>query len=698
MANDNIQIKPISSPYNFVPLNKQVLIPDWCDKISQDVPFSDGEDGSITITLHNTTPIYIKGGVDKDDCLMSCVEVDGRKRFFLPATSLKGMLRSVLEILSFSQMEQFDNDYIGFREFDTHSPLRNEFSTAMENASCGWLHADDEDTYWIEDCGDIETVPLSDVDNMKTGTSINGKILIHTGKMQGKKVAYLFSENGINRLTVEKSVFEKFLSVYKPSPIGSHETYLKEMEERMQKDKKQRKDDVIRAFLRSGGRLPVFFSKLNGKVMFIGLSRQFRYPMKHSIAEGVKQEICVPKGVSRPIDMAKCIFGFTTSEDSLRGRVQVGHAFCKDAADNYLKVKGVLGQPHPSFYPLYVKQDKNGSFFTYETDGYEIAGRKRYRVHADNAITEIPQGNGNEKVMTKLSLLPESNRFEFKIHVHNLRPVETGALLSALTFHNAKSCHHLIGMGKSFGYGKLEIDEITLKGFSKTEKEYLQVFETFMKNFDANWLQSPQLRMLFAIAEDHGGNDRIKTMNLSDFKGYKINSNYQQAKLHEPERTVESLFTPLELKKNILSALYQGAQSLNAQEKYADALGVYKTIQKELLPLSDTDVEEAIRTLQEKVEQQQSQLEEANRKLLEQQIADEKAAAQARVMKMNFEQYLESVPLSSPAAFKGKIERDWVHIHGELSVEEKNLAKKKVETYLSSASKKVQKRWSGFTI
>jgi len=613
MTKDTKQIRPISSPYNFVPLNGRVLIPDWCDKISQDVPFSDGEDGTITVTLHNTTPIYIKGGMDKSDYLMSCVEVNGSRRFFLPATSVKGMLRSVLEILTFSQMEQFDSDYIGFREFNTKSPLNKEFSAAMENVSCGWLYADDEDTYWIEDCGEIETVPLKEVQKSETGSSSNkGKILIHTGEMRGKKVAYLFPENGANRIMVEKPVFEKFLSVYKPSPVGRHETFLKAEEECM--NKKTRKDDVIRSLLRSGNRLPVFFSKLNGKVMFIGLSRYFRYPMKHSIAEGVKQEICVPDGVSRPIDMAKCIFGFTSSDDSLRGRVQIGHAFCKNSVVNFIEKKGILGQPHPSFYPLYVKQDRNGSFLTYDNNGYEIAGRKRYRVHADDVITEMPQGNKNENVMTSLRLLSEHNCFEFKIHVHNLRPVETGALLSSLTFHNTKSCHHLIGMGKSFGFGKLEIDEITLSGFSRTDKEYMQAFETFMKTFDAKWLQSPQLCMLRAIAEDHRDKNTIKTMNLSEFKDYKINSNYQKAKLNESEKAIESLYTPLEIKKNNLAARYQKAQSLNAQEKYAEALEEYKEIKKNLSPLSDEDVEEAIRLLPEKIERQRSQQEETIQK------------------------------------------------------------------------------------
>jgi len=695
MANETKQVNQIRAPYNFVPLNKQVFIPGWCDRISQDVPFSDGEDGTIEVTLHNTTPLYIKNGMDENSP-MAYVDDHGIRRYFLPATSIKGMLRSVLEILTFSQMDTFDDDYIGYREFHTKSPLHKEYSTAMAEVRCGWLYAVNEDTIWIDDCGEPETISLSEkinnipVKNLPTGSEIGGKILIQTGEMRGKNVAYLFPKEGGFRKPVEKSVFEKFLSVYKPSPVRQDETYLRED---ARNNPKAKKDDVIRAALRKGRRLPVFFTQKNGDVVFIGLSRQFRYPMKYSISAGVRHE-----GISCPIDMAKCIFGYTLPQHSLRGRVQIGHAFCKENIENFETKRGVLGQPHPSFYPLYVKQDSNGSFKTYNNEGYEIAGRKRYRVHADNAITQIPQGNNKENVMTTLSLLPRGNSFSFKIHLHNLRPAETGAILSALTFHGTKSCHHVIGMGKSYGYGKLEIDEIVLRGLDRSVKEYMQVFETCMTKFNSQWLQSPQLCMLRAIAEDHGVNDNIGTMELAEFRNYKNNNNYYLAKLQESVKAITSLVTPLEAKRNKMLTQYKEAQQLNSDGKFEEALEIYSTIQKVLFPIVDPEVEEMILRLQSQVDdlrQQQQAKAQAER---EQQAAAEKTAAQERIQNMTFAQFLEGVKMSSPAAFKGKIEREWVDVRGALTDEEKNLVKMKVETYLSDASKKEQKRWSGFTI
>ena len=52
----------LTSPYNFVPLNSKVYIPDWYGLVSQDIPFEDGEDGYIELTWHNDSPLFIRNG------------------------------------------------------------------------------------------------------------------------------------------------------------------------------------------------------------------------------------------------------------------------------------------------------------------------------------------------------------------------------------------------------------------------------------------------------------------------------------------------------------------------------------------------------------------------------------------------------------------------------------------------------------
>ena len=102
--------KPIKSPYNFVPLNKQVYIPDWWDKVSHDIPFEDGIDGSIEVTWKNISPLFIRdASVGKGEFSMHIADQNGTRRYFIPGASLKGMLRSVISILSFGKMEQYEN-------------------------------------------------------------------------------------------------------------------------------------------------------------------------------------------------------------------------------------------------------------------------------------------------------------------------------------------------------------------------------------------------------------------------------------------------------------------------------------------------------------------------------------------------------------------------------------------------------------
>ena len=103
---------PIPSPYNFVPLSDQVFFPEWWEQASMDVPFSDGISGTLKLKVTAKTPIYIRNGgahpegkarlEDKDYIDFFRVHPGGP--YAIPGTSLKGMLRAVLEIASFGKI------------------------------------------------------------------------------------------------------------------------------------------------------------------------------------------------------------------------------------------------------------------------------------------------------------------------------------------------------------------------------------------------------------------------------------------------------------------------------------------------------------------------------------------------------------------------------------------------------------------
>mgnify|MGYP004653319023 FL=1 len=530
----------IKAPYNFVPINHEVYIPSWGKQISMDVPFSDGEDGLIEVELQNNTPLFIRNGAgasacDKEEYSAHITLPNGEKRYFLPGSSLKGMLRSVMEILAFARLKEdsYNDDFFGFRRFGgNNDPLQTEYIKQMnEGVCCGWLRYDyKRDEYLLDDCGifdsntcrisietlrevyprykNVEDMNALDKNDVLGYPDIDGRTLVCTGKMKSKKHEYLFDKVKNEDIHVDSDVIVKFKTVYKPSDY---------------------KDNLYKK-LNKGERIAVFFKKDNhGKVSVIGLTRNFRYPYKYRISDCIVQP-----NVGEGPDLVDCIFGYVNKEDALKGRVHVGNAFANETVIEDNMVKGVLGQPSASYYPLYLRQVNEGKYTTYN-DEAEMAGRKRYRVHAPNALTD-PKYNGNENVVTEMKPLPAGTTFKLLISVHNLRPIEVGALLSALTFHGTEGPCHNIGQGKSFGFGSLRIKKLELKNFKYDEHAYLKDFEWEMSKFyDSNhpgelWANSDIVKTLLSIAAEHANADELELMNLQGYKDYRKNDKYSTLK------------------------------------------------------------------------------------------------------------------------------------------------------------------------
>lgn len=592
----------IKAPYNFVPINHEVYIPSWGKQISMDVPFSDGEDGLIEVELQNNTPLFIRNGVgasacDKEEYSAHITLPNGEKRYFLPGSSLKGMLRSVMEILALARLKEdsYNDDFFGFRRFGgNNDPLQTEYIKQMnEGVCCGWLRYDyKRDEYLLDDCGifdsntcrisietlrevyprykNVEDMNALDKNDVLGYPDIDGRTLVCTGKMKSKKHEYLFDKVKNEDIHVDSDVIVKFKTVYKPSDY---------------------KDNLYKK-LNKGERIAVFFKKDNhGKVSVIGLTRNFRYPYKYRISDCIVQP-----NVGDGPDLVDCIFGYVNKEDALKGRVHVGNAFANEAVIEDNIVKGVLGQPSASYYPLYLRQVNEGKYTTYN-DEAEMAGRKRYRVHAPNALTD-PKYNGNENVVTEMKPLPAGTTFKLLISVHNLRPIEVGALLSALTFHGTEGPCHNIGQGKSFGFGSLRIKKLELKNFKYDEHAYLKDFEWEMSKFyDSNhpgelWANSDMVKTLLSIAAEHANAEELELMKLKEYGDYRKNDKYSTLK----EATVNAkafvdIRDVLKVRADVieqnLKALKQKEQCETANDCsvcdaiLAQAIDDYETLKKE---------------------------------------------------------------------------------------------------------------------
>ena len=101
----------IPSPYNFVPLWDKIFFPGWASQVSMDIPFSDGISGCLEITIQAETDLYTRNsGTIKDSKeWQDFFEViPGSGQYALNGSTVKGMLRSIIEIASFGKFRQLD--------------------------------------------------------------------------------------------------------------------------------------------------------------------------------------------------------------------------------------------------------------------------------------------------------------------------------------------------------------------------------------------------------------------------------------------------------------------------------------------------------------------------------------------------------------------------------------------------------------
>lgn len=543
----------ITAPYNFVPLNEKVFIPTWHDKVSQDIPFEDGEDGYIEVAWKNVSPLFVRDcseSAEKTENIhsMHIMQPDGKRLYFIPGSTLKGMLRSVLTIMSFGKMTSYNDSYFGHREVDTKITGAKSYHEEMEKVEYGWLRQKGEEYFLYPCIGEADQISIEDVEreygyyNGKKLTSAwkcndyigkntfptpkgkTGYRLFATGWMKNKKHEMLIPEATGEPIKLNQTVIDSFFSVYAPTP--DFEKY--------------------KAMLAEQKEIPVSYIHDEKRGYILGMGRMIRYPYKHSVRSLVEKGQKPKKEGEH--DLCETIFGWVDEGDgqsSMKGRVQVGNAFAtRSIADSELsgRVLGVLGQPKASYFPLYLKQDRNKTeYYTYDSDEARISGRKRYRIHMDGTTTPLPDGNGNEDVKTQLHPVGAGQTFVMRINVHNLRKVEIGALLSAITFHRAKNVWHSVGGAKSFGYGKIECSSLALHGLKYGEHEYLCAFEKMMDTVVDPWISSPQMKALVAIASEHDDED-VTMMKMSDsmmdnngkkqelpgYKYYKTNNHFSQ--------------------------------------------------------------------------------------------------------------------------------------------------------------------------
>ncbi|MDR0612490.1 MAG: TIGR03986 family CRISPR-associated RAMP protein [Dysgonamonadaceae bacterium] len=355
--------------------------------------------------------------------------------------------------------------------------------------------------------------------------------------------------------------------------------------------------DRVKKLLDKEG-IPVFFRKdKNGNVRDLGLAFLYKLPYENSPFNTLKYSEQVSDMDNRKkelvADISDCIFGYTNLQEkgkmeksSLKGRVQISHAFSEAQVVPVTERIVTLGSPKVSYYPIYIKQSGATvvEYATYNANG-QISGWKRYMIR-DRVWGEKSTTDYDKNLDSILLPLDSGIKFTFKIRYHNLKKVELGALLSAITFHNTPICRYQLGQGKPYGFGTVKIEVTNLD----TDKlnEYLYEFEKVMEKHNPKWTQSNQIKELITMAS------KSVSDNDDRFKYLKMDNNRDKNEFLKVKTDKEALLT--------YSTIIKG---------YATPLSLYEErIEQEYNALIDTAI---ILKNEEKYDGAKNKLEEAKK-------------------------------------------------------------------------------------
>ena len=435
-------LRDATAPYNFIPYDPARIVgpEESIERYS----------GSLEVSLQSCeqSPLLVAGPQARADKgngpkPRTFLEVAGKP--VIPGSSLKGMLRSLVEILSFAPMapmnEQplvfrnfMDNEYkrhIGenmrFKNKGTRVPLDDVYKS-----KAGWLQKKD---------GKRCIVPAS---LLEAATS--DCVVVETGVVPQTKKPNVYYFTKPNFAQKQIDVSEEKYALFRAQETKAQEKFFEQRNTTIELEKD----------------CPVFYTTdSKGELDFLGLPRCFRIPYAFKPIELAKQGAVVPSS------FAKQLFGFCEGDVSQKGRVRVSS--CAIQGTPIEPFIATLGQPSPTCFAHYLEQkqpvrEKNGSniindMMTYNNENSRLRGRKYYWHRDFKKVQEHFIPRGNEKTDAELHPLKDC-KGTFQLQVHKVTLAELGALLYALDLPEGHA--HKLGLGKALGLGSVRLKVVKM--------------------------------------------------------------------------------------------------------------------------------------------------------------------------------------------------------------------------------------------
>jgi CRISPR-associated protein (TIGR03986 family) len=585
------------APYNFVQLpTKIVTVP-----LPSPQTKYEGHTGYLTCTLTTESPLYIRCGHTLREFEQ---ELESRKlsNFFyypsnpknpvLPGSSLRGMLRTLLEIVSFSRITQVsDAQKFFFRAVASmrDDPLTEPYKKRLskDTIKAGYLLKQGEKWFirpaqtidnrypfvWISENivtsvlhtfipmiqghylpQQISNISFEDIDQKNTRpfakkisqnlhTYLYKGVLVSSGNML---------ESGQNSRDLKR---KNHCLVGQPNdhvnPLPISDNAIASYRSALTKFQKESFDEEYGAL--ENGRCIFYCQPRDGQeVSFFGHCPNFRVPYQ---IEGQPLAATalnyLPKKLRDPLinDFATVLFGFVHLEktgdnqlQSLKGRLSLTDAVCKTDGDVWYEKQPIAPQlleaPKPSTFQHYLVQPiaekielkHYGSQSVTET---VIRGHKLYWHKGKQLDIKHPNPEDvQEAYKTTINPIRPRVEFEFKIYFENLSNEELGAVLWVLNLAQDNRYRLSLGMGKPLGMGAVKITHHLV--LSNRKQRYGLLFE------NKNW----------ALAESQNENTSTYTQSFEKFILDEIDPHRKSFQKLEDMRRIKMLLAMLTWEEN----------------------------------------------------------------------------------------------------------------------------------------------------
>lgn len=523
-------IDSATAPYNFVPMNEQVLSVN-----EDDIPAFNtykGYDGFIDLDITAKSPIYIRKNLSpaelereeqlghnnhNQDARKFKDSLSGFNRplgndYRIPGSSLRGMIRNLYEIVTYSKMTMLDDHKLYYRSFaDSSNELQDQYSNCMIEKIGGAYRPKVSAGYIRRQGRHYEILEASEYYRVEEDLVLENKVIPH----------YMANNNG--RGYKSNSAYNRFIEstpfvnvIFKATPESNHNhsvmmRYSKVSDVREPIDplpdgfqkgcmvlsgwipsrnrgkhlhwiipepsttKHQVPDSLVKDYEKDtnrkgtnilkwakNGSTPCFFIMGNAQVKAFGHTGMFRMVYDKSIGD-----LRPDAHKTSDLDMAEAVFGRIVDKKARVGRLFFEDAICTEPKETpealYPKI---LSGPKASSFQLYLHQDTSSvrinrrnttGIKNYDSQGARLAGHKLYwhRNHED-WIADPHEVEQHRTQYTKIHPLDTGSMFNGRIRFVNLSKEELGALLFVLNL--PEGCCHKLGMAKPLGLGSVRIN------------------------------------------------------------------------------------------------------------------------------------------------------------------------------------------------------------------------------------------------